>query len=99
MSAIAFDPAVPSHFLHPHYIESTGKRMDIVNPATLAIEGQLADTTPAELDAVLKRVNAAQKEWKLVDAKTRATILHRIANTIESTDMRREAHVKDIGAR
>ncbi len=35
--------------------------MDIVNPATLAIEGQLADTTADELDAVLKRVNAAQK--------------------------------------
>jgi acyl-CoA reductase-like NAD-dependent aldehyde dehydrogenase len=93
MSAIAFDPSAPAHFLHPHYLASAGKRMDIFNPATLAIEGRLAETTPDELDAVLKRVNAAQKQWKLVDAKTRATILHHIANRIESTDMRRCAEL------
>ena len=93
MSAIAFDPSVPAHFLHPHYLVSTGKRMDIVNPATLAVEGQLAETTPAEIDAVLGQVNAAQKQWRLVDAKTRAAVLHRIANKIEFTDMRRCAEL------
>lgn len=93
MSAIAFDPSVPAHFLHPHYVASAGKRMDIVNPATLAVEGRIADTTAAELGAVLERVNAAQKQWKRVDAKTRATILHRIANKIEATDMRRCAEL------
>lgn len=93
MSAIAFDPSVPAHFLHPHYLASAGKPMDIVNPATLAVEGQIADTSSAELDAVLKRVNAAQKQWRQLDAKTRASILHRVANRIESTDMRRCAEL------
>jgi len=93
MSGIAFDPSVPSHFLHPRYIASTGTRMDVVNPATLAVEGQLAGTTADELDMVLKQVNAAQKQWKLIDAKSRATILHRIANRIEATDMRRCAEL------
>jgi len=88
-----FDPAHPVHFLHPRYVESAGKRMDIINPATLAVEGQLAETTSAELDAVLKRVSAAQKQWRLIDAKTRATVLHRIASRIEATDMRRCAEL------
>eukprot|EP01032_Pedospumella_encystans_P004112 gene4112-4863_t len=88
-----FDPSNPVHFLHPRYIDSAGKRMDIINPATLAIEGHLAETTPSELDAVLKQVSAAQKQWKLIDAKTRATILHRVANRIEATDMRRCAEL------
>ena len=88
-----FDPVNPVHFLHPRYIDSAGGRMDIVNPATLAVEGQLAGTTPAELDTVLKRVSAAQKLWKVVDAKTRANILHRVATRIEATDMRRCAEL------
>ena len=83
-----FDPTAPVHFLHPAYLPSAGKRMDIVNPATLCIEGRIAETTADELDGVLKRLSTAQKAWKRVDAKTRATILHRIANRIEATDMR-----------
>lgn len=93
MSGLAFDPSVPVHFLHPRYIRSGGRRMDIVNPATLAVEGRLADTAPDEIVAVLRRVNAAQRQWKQVDAKTRATVLHRIANRIEATDMRRCAEL------
>ena len=88
-----FDPSSPVHFLHPHFIESAGRRMDVVNPATLAIEGRIADATAAELDAVLKRVNTAQREWKRIDAKTRATLLHRVASRIEAADMRRCAEL------
>jgi acyl-CoA reductase-like NAD-dependent aldehyde dehydrogenase len=87
------DPQTPVRYLHPSYLPSAGRRMDIVNPATLAVEGQLAETTTDELHAVLNRVNAAQRQWKLIDAKTRATILHRIANRIETTDMRRCAEL------
>ena len=36
MSAIAFDPSIAAHFLHPRYLASAGKRSDVVNPATLA---------------------------------------------------------------
>lgn len=93
MSGIIFDPSVPAHFLHPLYVASAGARMDVVNPATLAIEGRLAESTPAEIDAVLRQVNTAQKSWRQLDAKTRATILHRIASKIESTDMRRCAEL------
>lgn len=94
-----FDPLKPVHYLHPHYLPSSGTRIDIVNPATLATEGQIAETTTAELDAVLERVNAAQREWRQLDAKTRATLLHRVANRIEATDMRRTAElmVREMG--
>ncbi|MFM2277847.1 MAG: hypothetical protein RLZZ444_78, partial [Pseudomonadota bacterium] len=48
---------------------------------------------------VLKAATAAQKGWKQLDAKTRATLLHRVANKIEATDMRRcaELMVREMG--
>jgi acyl-CoA reductase-like NAD-dependent aldehyde dehydrogenase len=88
-----FDPTIPVHYKHPRYLTSSGTVIDIINPATLALEGHIAETTSEELDAVLKAANDAQKQWKRIDAKTRATILHRIANRIEATDMRRCAEL------
>jgi acyl-CoA reductase-like NAD-dependent aldehyde dehydrogenase len=97
--AASFDPQVPVYYLHPNYEPANGQTLDITNPATLAHEGRIAETTSDELQAVLKAANAAQKGWKALDAKTRATILHRIANKIEATDMRRcaELMVREMG--
>jgi len=83
-----FDPAEPVFYRHPAYVQATGERHTVINPATLGAEGVFAASTVAELDSVLKAAKAAQSEWKKRDAKSRATILHRIANRIEATDMR-----------
>jgi acyl-CoA reductase-like NAD-dependent aldehyde dehydrogenase len=88
-----FNPAEPVFYRHPVYIQATGAPHTVINPATLAPEGTFAETTVAELDAVLKAANAAQAKWKRLDAKSRATILHKIANRIEATDMRRCAEL------
>ncbi|MBL0373071.1 aldehyde dehydrogenase [Rhizobium sp. KVB221] len=94
-----FDPQKPVFYQHPNYVDATGKVIDITNPATLAHEGRIAETTGDELQAVLKATKAAQKQWKAMDAKTRATILHRVANKIEATDMRicAELMVREMG--
>jgi acyl-CoA reductase-like NAD-dependent aldehyde dehydrogenase len=94
-----FDPQTPVFYQHPKYIRATGKALDITNPATLEHEGRIAETTSDELLTVLQATNAAQQQWKQLDAKTRATILHRIANKIEATDMRvcAELMVREMG--
>ena len=94
-----FDPQKPVYYQHPNYLPSTGKAIDIVNPATLVQEGRIAETIPSDLETVLKAANAAQKLWKALDAKTRATMLHRIASKIEATDMRvcAELMVREMG--
>lgn len=83
----------PVHFVDGGYRPSLGARADVIDPATLAVVGAFAETTDAELDAALALATAAQKSWAKIDAKTRAAILHRIANRIEATDMRRCAEV------
>lgn len=83
-----FNPAVPVFYRHPNYVPASGARHTVVNPATLATEGVVAETTASELESVLKAAKAAQSEWKRLDAKSRAMILHKIANRIEATDMR-----------
>ena len=85
---MSFSPETPVYYSHPRYLASAGVRHDVLNPATLEREGVIADTTMSEMDAVLAVATLAQKSWKRLDAKSRATILHRIANRIEATDMR-----------
>lgn len=88
-----FDPAQPVHFSAGTYLASSGPAQDVIDPATLAIVGRIAVTTTAESAAALAASRSAQKSWAASDAKSRATTLHRLANRIESTDMRRCAEL------
>ncbi|MBR0557490.1 aldehyde dehydrogenase [Ciceribacter sp. L1K23] len=83
-----FDLSKPAYFAGATYKASTGKRVEVIDPATLHKVGMLAETTDAEIASVLEMVGVAQKAWAKLDAKSRATALHRIANRIEATDMR-----------
>ncbi len=75
-----------SYYLTPGLHPSQGERHDVIDPATLGIVGQRAAVTPEELTRVLTRVNAAQKGWAALDAKSRAQALHQLANRIEAAD-------------
>lgn len=77
----------PCYYLSPNFHKSAGTSHAVVDPATLEEVAQRGNVTLAELDNVLVRVNAAQKKWAKVDAKTRAAFLHRLASRIEATDM------------
>ncbi|MCL6708507.1 aldehyde dehydrogenase family protein [Pseudomonas sp. R2.Fl] len=83
-----FEPSQPVYFSGSAYRPATGKTIDVIDPATLAKVGVFAETTAGEIEAVLTTVTAAQKSWAKLDAKSRATLLHRVANRIEATDMR-----------
>ena len=59
----------------------------INNPATLEHEGNIA-LCDADISAqVIAKANASQQLWKNVDAKTRAHILHELANCIATADL------------
>ena len=88
-----FDPAAPSLYRHPVYLSAKGQRHPVIDPATLRAVGEIAETTLEEIEAVLDAATAAQRQWKKLDAKSRSMTLHRIANRIEATDMRRCAEL------
>ena len=83
-----FDPSIPHHYLHPSHVGSSGAGRSVIDPATLATVGAIAETTEGEIAAALDAATKAQRMWRGLDAKTRANILHRVAARIEATDMR-----------
>ncbi|WP_428686701.1 aldehyde dehydrogenase family protein [Roseibium sp.] len=83
-----FDLNKPVYFADGAYRAAAGGTRNVIDPATLAKVGVIAGTTPEEIDAVLASVTVAQRRWGALDAKSRATALHRIANRIEAADMR-----------
>ena len=93
-----FDPNRPVYFSgtwHP----SSGPKREVIDPATLEVVGRIAETTAEEREAVLDAARGAQRGWARLDAKSRAAVLHRVANRIEATDMRRCAELmsREVG--
>jgi acyl-CoA reductase-like NAD-dependent aldehyde dehydrogenase len=87
-----FDPTVPVFYAASSY-RAAGGGHPVINPATLEVAGIAAETSPSEMLDVLRAANAAQRGWKKLDAKSRAAALHRVANCIEASDMRRTAEL------
>ena len=82
-----FDPFAAQVFRANSFVApETGDTRDIVNPATLEIEGRIRLTPPELAEEVAAEAHAAQAHWKMLDAKTRAGLLHRIANRLEASD-------------
>jgi len=77
----------PLYFLTPEFHPSSGPTQPVIDPATLEQVGVRGNVTADEIESVLARVNGAQADWKKLDAKSRAQILHRLANRIEANDM------------
>lgn len=78
---------IPCYFVTPKFHPAAGAAHEIIDPATLALVGMRAQTNEAEMADALALVTAAQAQWKLVDAKSRAGILHALANRIETADL------------
>lgn len=83
-----FDPNAGMIFTDNQYVIADGaERQAVINPATLENEGAIALCSELEADVVVKKANVAQAHWKKVDAKTRAAVLHDLANRIETADL------------
>ena len=88
---MTFDPSRPAFFLTPDFHPMAGAARDVIDPATLEPVGRIAEAGGTEMQAALDAVTAAQAEWKRRDAKSRARVLHDLANVIETTDHRAAA--------
>ena len=85
---MSFDPSTPHYFLNPHFSAAHGPGHDVIDPGNLLPVGRIAESTSGEITSVITAVNAAQRKWKAVDAKSRARLLHEVANAIERADFR-----------
>lgn len=81
------DTLSPSFYLAPEFIPTKGPLHSVTDPATLETVGRYGEPTAAQIDELLDRVNAAQKKWAAMDCKSRAGVLHRIADAMEQADM------------
>jgi len=88
-----FDPVKPAYFLHPDYLAAAGPVSDTIDPAMLEKAGVVGEPDAGQLAGVIDAVNAAQKDWKQLDAKSRAKILHQVATAIETADLSRCAEL------
>lgn len=72
--------------------------LDVIDPATEAVIGQIPETTPAEIDQAVAQANAAQKGWWKLSALERAHALHHVADRmIEMKPLLAEALTREMG--
>ncbi|MGI9414996.1 MAG: aldehyde dehydrogenase family protein, partial [Hyphomicrobiales bacterium] len=83
----AFDPFAAQVFRGNAFHAAEGCDISaIVDPATLEEVGRIAVGSAELCDEIAAQALAAQRDWKRIDAKTRAALLHRIAGSIERID-------------
>ncbi|MEU7149015.1 aldehyde dehydrogenase family protein [Streptomyces sp. NPDC045470] len=59
------------------------QELRIINPATEELEAVVPVTTPAEVDAAVRRAAAAQEKWAALPPGDRARVLRRFAGVVE----------------
>lgn len=77
----------PWQFVAGRLVEAQGAPRDILDPHDLSPVGVISDATQEEIDAVLQATEKARESWAALDGKTRANILHRVADSIEGGDL------------
>jgi acyl-CoA reductase-like NAD-dependent aldehyde dehydrogenase len=71
------------HFIGGRYTPSqSGRRFDVVNPATGEAVAQAADGDAADVEAAVTDAARAQKEWARVPARKRGAMVYQAANLI-----------------
>ncbi len=90
----AFDPMTGQVFADNAWRPaSSPERLDVVNPATLETAGVIAKVGADECEGLALRAAGVQRQWRRMDAKSRAGLLHRVARSIEDSDFREVAEL------
>lgn len=61
---------------------SGAQSFPVIDPATEERLGEIAEATPAEVDAAVAAANTAQRAWRRVNHHRRAELLHEVARRI-----------------
>lgn len=88
-----------SYFIDGAYQESTsGKRHDVIDPATEDVIGEIADCSGDEIDRVIAVANRAQRAWWAQSALARAERMHEVATKMrEMTPLLAEMMTREMG--
>ncbi|WP_374356813.1 aldehyde dehydrogenase family protein, partial [Chitinimonas sp.] len=71
------------NYLQGRHIASQGERAPIIDPATEAVIGHYALSSPEEVDTAIRHANAAQPGWWALSALERAEVLHEVARKLK----------------
>ncbi len=75
------------YFVNPEFRSApTLQPIEVFDPATQLAVGERLVCDDDCIVAVIDTANSAQRDWSRLDAKTRASALHRIADSIENSD-------------
>ena len=81
---MSFDPFAGHIFAGGAYHHAPGANLqDVINPADLSMVGRISLCGAAQIDSALEAAVVAQRGWAMVDGKSRAGALHRIADAME----------------
>lgn len=84
-----YTPEQPALFINPHYRSCSGSdSREAVSPATLERVGRYALAGAGDIATAVDAANTAHLAWKGRDAKSRAALLHRVADRLERCDQR-----------
>lgn len=84
----AFDPTTPCVFAGNAWrAPASAESFAVIDPASLETVGRVARCGAADVAAAVAEANAAQRDWKRLDAKSRAAALHRLADSIQHGDV------------
>ncbi len=100
MTEAKFDPFAGAMFVDHEWRVLPGlSRKPVIDPSNLERVGEIAHADAASLSPVLAKAAAAQRDWAALDAKSRAGLLHRLADSIETQSHRETATlmVREMG--
>ena len=81
-----FNTDTALRFINSEFLPLTAGRVrEVLDPATLQPVGQVGLCGETDVQAAIDAATAAQKQWRVVDAKSRAARLHQLANAIEQS--------------
>ena len=77
------EPTAVRNYIGGEWVESSGERRDIVNPATGQVIGSVPISTASEFDSAVAAAKDAFWEWRTTPPVTRARYLHKLRALLE----------------
>lgn len=76
-----------THFINGEFVENrSDKWIDVINPATEGVLGQVAEGTKEDAQRAIDAAEAAQAAWEALPAVERGVWLHKIAQGIRQRE-------------
>ena len=71
------------NYINGEWVDSKGKIVDVVNPATVKVMGKCPISTKEEINAAVEAAKAAFPDWRRTTPLARTRILFRLKDLLE----------------